>query len=227
MVAISYPKEFKKYLKSSFFIDSDNTGIKSKALEVIGAEEGQLPMQKAIKLFYFVRDEIKYVVKMTIQNYNPHNTKASSTLKRGYGYCIQKAILLAAMLRSVEIPAKLHFVDIRNHKTPEEFIKMSGSNLFIYHSYPEIYLNDNWVAGNAAFDKYLSAEKGYPLVEFDGQHPALFAKVDSNGQKFIEYEKDHGKFAKVPYLRIIFTWIRKYNMKNFLKANKKSRKKHN
>ena len=39
----------------------------------------------------------------------------SATLARGYGFCVNKAVLLAALARAVGIPARLGFADVRNH----------------------------------------------------------------------------------------------------------------
>ena len=41
---------------------------------------------KAIKLFYFVRDGIRYSVKDSIKSYNKEEWKSSLTLKKGYGF---------------------------------------------------------------------------------------------------------------------------------------------
>ncbi len=39
--------------------------------------------------------------------------KASAVLARGEGYCVAKAVLLAACLRSQKIPARLGFADVK------------------------------------------------------------------------------------------------------------------
>ena len=57
-----------------------------------GADPATVPMQ-AVKLYYAVRDDIRY---------DPYNTplrpdayKASTCLTQGYGYCVTKAALMA------------------------------------------------------------------------------------------------------------------------------------
>jgi hypothetical protein len=47
-----------QYLKPTFFIDSDAEPVKEKALELTEGVKGE--KEKAKRIFYFVRDEIKY-----------------------------------------------------------------------------------------------------------------------------------------------------------------------
>ena len=66
--------------------------------------------EKAIKLFYWVRDEIRYdpyTFSALKRDY-----KATKILERGKGWCVQKAILLTALGRAAGIPSRLHFADI-------------------------------------------------------------------------------------------------------------------
>ena len=73
--------------------------------------------EKAICLYKAVRDEIRY------DPYNIHFTvehlNASCTLKNKTGWCISKAILLAACCRAANIPARLGFADVCNHMSTE------------------------------------------------------------------------------------------------------------
>ncbi len=206
--------DFTPYLKKTYFIDISDLTVQNKVkslLKDVNEQDELADIKKAIKLFYFVRDEIKYVVKFSKKYYSRKNTKASVTLNRGYGYCIQKATLLATMARIAGIPSRLHFVDMKNHLTPQSYIDRIGSNLFIYHAYPELFLNGKWVEANVAFDKQLCERKNFPVVDFDGIKPGLFAKQDATGRPFIEYLKDHGTFKDVPYWKIIWAWKKVYN----------------
>ena len=106
--------DFAPYLKKTFFMDISNLTLQIKVkslLKDVNEQDELSDIKKAIKLFYFVRDEIKYVVKFSRKYYSRKNTKASVTLNRGYGYCIQKATLLASMARIAGIPSHLHFVE--------------------------------------------------------------------------------------------------------------------
>jgi len=210
----------KKYLNPTYYMDYTKPAVLKKALELVNGIPEKNDIQKAIKLFYYVRDQIKYVVEFDNEYYNRKNLKASATLERGYGFCIQKAVLLAALARAVRIPSRLHFNDIINHMTSEKYREYVGSDKFIYHGYTELFLNGKWIEANVAFDKELSARKNWPIVNFDGVRPGLFAHQDGTGKPFIDYIKDHGTFADVPYTRILFGWILGYGLKMHAKRTK-------
>ncbi|MHA2339797.1 MAG: transglutaminase-like domain-containing protein, partial [Candidatus Hodarchaeales archaeon] len=135
---------FEETLKSTFYMDYENPLIQDKAKELIEGIPEDNDIAKAIKLFYFVRDEIKYSVKNARESYNKENWKSSATLKRGFAFCIPKAILLASLARAVGLPSRLHFVDIVNHMTSERLKKDMGSNLFIFHGFVELFLDGRW-----------------------------------------------------------------------------------
>lgn len=86
-------------LKPTGFIDSDSATITdlSGRLASTASDAGE----KTKRPFYFVRDEIRYNVYM-LSTY-PEDFKAGTVLKRGKGYCVQKAVLLAALGRAVAI----------------------------------------------------------------------------------------------------------------------------
>jgi transglutaminase-like putative cysteine protease len=209
-----------KYLKPTYCIDHTESSIIEKSRELVQDVSEKNDIERGIKLFYFVRDEIKYIVKYDNDYYKRSNLKASATLARGYGFCIQKAVLLAALARAIGIPSRLHFNDIVNHMTSKKYREFVGNDKFLYHGYTELFLNGKWVEANVAFDKELCERKNWPIVEFDGIKPGLFAHQDESGKPFIDYIKDHGTFARVPYQQIIFTWMIGYGYKMHGKRKK-------
>ncbi len=163
-------------------------------------------------------DEIKYVIIKEI--FTRKIMKSSYILQKKEGFCVQKAVLLTSLCRAVGIPAKLHFVDIRNYRSSKSVQDLMGTNLFVWHGYTEIFLNNKWVKANPAFDKVLCEENNFPTVEFDGIHDAMFSKKDLLGNKFIEYENDHGTFDDLPYSEILNGWYQAY-AEHFSKQFKK------
>ena len=103
-----------EYLRCTDIFDYDVELVSEKA-QII-TESKQTDKEKAVALFYSVRDEIRYNLYALgeLREYN----KASVVLERGNGFCFQKAILLVAQARSLGIPARLRFADIRNHRMP-------------------------------------------------------------------------------------------------------------
>ena len=111
------------YLRATDIIDSDNIAIRQKAKEV--SEPYETDIEKAIAIFYFVRDQIKYNPFMP--RFLPEHFRASNTLERKTGFCIQKAVLLAALSRAVRIPSRLRFAVLKN----QDFCKTITSRLFV------------------------------------------------------------------------------------------------
>ncbi|MFX1573524.1 MAG: transglutaminase family protein [Promethearchaeota archaeon] len=203
-------KNFEEFLKQTFFMDYEHPSIQEKAKELTEGIPEEDDISKAIQLFYFVRDQIKYSVKNARESYNKENWKSSITLKRGFGFCIPKAILLASLARAVGIPSRLHYVDIVNHMTSERLKKDMGSNLFIFHGFVELFLNGKWVEANCAFDKELCLRKNFPWVDFDGIKDGLFASTNKDGKPFVEYIKDRGVYNDAPHQKIMETWAIEY-----------------
>lgn len=210
----------RKYLKATYYMDFTEQSIIEKAHELVNGIPDKNDIEKGINLFYFVRDEIKYVVKYNNEYYSRENLKSTATLKRGHGFCIQKAVLLAALARAVGIPSRVHFNDIINHMTSKKYMDYVGNDKFLYHGYTELFIGGKWVEANVAFDKELCERKNWPIVEFDGIKPGLFAHHDETGKPFIDYIKDHGSFSDVPYTRILIAWIIGYGFKMHGKRKK-------
>jgi len=149
-------------LNPTFFMDYKHPLVQEKARELTESIPKEDDISKAVKLFYFVRDQIRYTVKNARESYNKKNWKSSLTLERGFGFCIPKSILLASLARAAGIPSRLHYVDIVNHMTSERLKRNMGSNLFIFHGFVELFLNGRWVEANCAFDKELCIRKNFP-----------------------------------------------------------------
>jgi transglutaminase-like putative cysteine protease len=87
-------------------------------------------IELAVRLFYAVRDGFRYdpyQIDLTIAG-----MKASTTLKIKRGWCVSKAILLAACCRSLGIPARLGFADVRNHLSTERLRERMQTDIFYW-----------------------------------------------------------------------------------------------
>ena len=187
------------YLHPTEAIDSDNSGIREVAMRLTTALPD--PARKSVALFYFVRDEIHYSVYMISTYFG--DFKASATLTRRRGYCVQKAVLLAALARAVGIPSRLAFAKIRNQRVPEHLVKQTGMNILPSHGYTQLYLHGTWVSVTPAFDRSLCEKSGLPPAEFDGVHDALLSDTDLYGRPFIEYLEKYEPQRDFP-----FSWLR-------------------
>ncbi len=200
------------YLKSTFFLDYETEEVKSKVTELTKNLEND--KEKAVKLFYFVRDTIQY------NPYSPWDKreyyKSSEILKRGFGYCIQKAILLCSMLRCTKIPCKLIFVDIKNYNAPEKLTKLFGDT-YHYHGYCGIRLNNKWVAAAPTFNIEMCKKFGYTPTEFNGDKDALLEKYNANNELTFDYVKPRGEFDDFPFDLVMDGYKRELGMEVFEK----------
>jgi len=189
-----------EYLKCSEIIDCDTESIRARAQALTEGLETE--QDKAVALFYFVRDRIKfnsYAAGESLE-YN----KASVVLEKGNGFCYQKAIVLAAMARATGIPARLGFADIRNHQLSEKFReKMFGSNILVYHGWAELFIEEKWVRATPAYDIEMCLENGFIPVDFDGVNDARLHSHTGDGRMHIEYIREHGHYDDLPWEEIL------------------------
>lgn len=181
-------------MKSTGAIDSEHKAIKEAAAE-LGRNCGSWE-EKAVRLFYFVRDSIEYSIFM-ISMY-PEDFKASSVLTWRKGYCVQKAVLLAALGRAMGIPTRLAFAKIRNHRVPAELMERLGTNIFPRHGYDQLYIGGRWISLAATFDRELCQRHGLSTVEFNGVDDAMLPPTDLDGERYIEYLAMYQPRADLP-----------------------------
>jgi len=188
----------KQYLEPTLLVDSDHPSIKAKAAELTKGMTDNV--EKAKALFYFVRNEIKYNI--YVDKYEADFFKASSTLARKEGYCVQKAVLLAALARASGIPARLGFAKLINHAMPDKLRNWLTSNILPFHGFNELYLNGKWVKATATFD-LKTCERGKIIpTEFDGVHDSMFHPRDLDGNLHMEYLEFYGSFPDLPLERL-------------------------
>jgi transglutaminase-like putative cysteine protease len=194
------------YLEPTYFIDSDSAEIIAYASSTCHGKATDI--DRAIALYYKVRDDIRYDP-YSIED-KREAARASSVLKRKAGFCIPKAVLLTAVLRAQKIPARLGFADVKNHLVTQRLKALMEIDLFIYHGYVEVFLNDKWVKATPAFNLSLCHNFNVKPLEFDGIHDSLFHAFDTHGNRHMEYVNNHGTFADLPYETIYGAFRRHY-----------------
>ena len=185
----------KKCLEPGYFIDSDHPGIIAFAAKYTQNSSGATA--KAVSLYYAVRDLIPYTfygIKLERKRF-----KASYVLNLEAAFCIQKAVLMAAVARAADIPSRLGFADVRNHLATEKLLRQMRTNVFAFHGYTELFLNGKWVKATPAFNLSLCEKFGVKPLEFDGLHDSVFHPFDEAGSKHMEYLRDYGVFEDLPY----------------------------
>ena len=188
----------KRYLKPTPFIDSDAESIREKALQLTEGVKGE--KERAKRLLYFVRDQIGY--NPFSPRSLPQQFRASYTLSRGEGYCVQKAVLLVALARAAGVPARLRFAEIRNYLVPRKLLEVRGTDVFPYHGYADLCLKGRWIKVTPTFDFEVCQKARLIPVEFDGEHDAMLRPYTRDGRLHIEYLLDHGSYDDVPFDKI-------------------------
>lgn len=186
-------------LAPTWYLDSDHPAVAAFAKRVVGDETD--PVQKAIRLFYAVRDEVRY--DPYSMRLDPEYFRAHHCLEAGKGYCVYKASLMAAACRAVGIPARVGLADVRNHLCTERLkAMMDGSDMFYDHGYVALRLEDRWVKVTPVFNIELCEKFGVVPQEFDGRTDALFQPFDAQNRKHMEYITDHGTFDDLPFDKV-------------------------
>jgi transglutaminase-like putative cysteine protease len=191
--------KFEKYLKPTEFIDFNSPEVRIFVRACIS--DYLDTTANMIRLYYKIRDSIWYDTHNVL--FEPSFFKASNTVKNGFGFCIPKAILLAAAARSIGVPSRLGYVDVTNHLATEKVKRQMRSNVFVFHSYTELYLDGKWVKATPAFNISLCEKFDVEPLDFNGKDDSLFQQYNKRGEKYMEYVKDHGVFEDLPYDKML------------------------
>jgi transglutaminase-like putative cysteine protease len=184
-----------EYLKPTEFLDCDHESVREFAeRHTAGARDAT---ERAVMLYYAVRDGFQY--DPYILDLRREALKASTLLTKTRGYCVEKAVLLAASARAAEIPSRLSFYNVRNHIATDRLAQVLEKDYLVFHGAAEMYLNGEWVKATPAFNKRLCDFLGVDAIEFDGTGDAIFQEFDRTGNVFMEYLHDYGAFDDMPY----------------------------
>jgi hypothetical protein len=99
---------------------------------------------------------------------------------------------------------------VRNHLTSPRLYEKIKTDIFLWHSYTELYLSERWVKATPAFDRALCDRANIKPLEFDGVTDSLFQPFDPAGRQHMEYLNDRGAFADVPFDIIKAVFLEKY-----------------
>jgi transglutaminase-like putative cysteine protease len=187
------------YLTPTSFIDSDSPAVRAFARSATGG--ATTDREKAVRLFYAVRDAIRY--DPYTLSLAPEDLKASAVLAKRVGFCVPKAILLAAAARAEGVPSRLGFADVRNHLTSARLRALMGTDIFAFHGFTELYIEGAWVKTTPTFNRSLCERLNVPPLDFDGKQHALFHAFDAAGNRHMEYVRYHGHYADLPLEKLI------------------------
>ncbi len=116
-------KNIENYLKYDSVVDWNNSSIQRKAGQIIEAAVDEI--DKARLIYNWVRDEIPHSKDINTQVLT---CSATEVLSNGTGMCFSKSHLLAALLRSVNIPSGFCYQVLRNDPPIDNTLVLHGLN---------------------------------------------------------------------------------------------------
>ncbi len=183
------------WLRPTWFLDWESEAVSEFSRRATEGATSQ--RERATRLFYAVRDGFRYDpygATLEIETY-----RASTIVEAPSGWCAPKAILLTAVARAAGVPARLGFADVRNHLATPKLLERMGTDVFVFHGYSELYLDDRWLKAAPTFNRELCERFGVNTLEFDGTEDALLHPFDTEGRRHMEYVTDRGTFDDVPF----------------------------
>lgn len=187
------------YLAATDFFDLEHPLV-SAFVRDAGATAGS-PRERAVALFYAVRDLIRY---------DPYGVgfeapayRASAVIAAGRGWCVPKAGLLAACARAAGIPSAVGLADVVNHLNTDKLRATMGTDVFYDHGYAALLIEGRWVKAVPAFNIELCRRFGVQPTEFDGTGDALYQEHDAQGRRHMQYLADHGTWSDMPLDQVI------------------------
>jgi transglutaminase-like putative cysteine protease len=184
-------------LQATSAIDSDHPQVAAFAAQ---HARGDTPREQAQTLYLAVRDGLRYDPYRI--DLSEHGMKASTALSQGFGWCVPKAVLLAAVARAAGIPARLGFADVRNHLSTERLRQTMQTDVFVWHGYTELWIEGAWRKATPAFNLSLCEKFGLLPLEFDGVNDSLYHPFDRTGQRHMAYVNERGSFDDLPLAQI-------------------------
>jgi transglutaminase-like putative cysteine protease len=195
-----------QHLAATSFIDARHPTVRGFAERAVAA--AATDRARISRLFTAVRDEIRYDPYQL--SHDPRDYVASNVINRGVAYCIPKAVVLTAGARSLGIPARLGFSDVKNHLQSPKLADRMGTDVFVFHGYSELYLNGAWRKATPAFNAELCDRFGVPPLAFDGSADALLHPFARDGSAYMEYIRDRGVYADLALRSILEVFAAAY-----------------
>lgn len=172
-------------------IDSDHPAVRALATDIVRDADDEVAA-----LFAWVRDRIRYDMGPVLHERS--DWTASATVERGFGFCQQKAVLLAALLRARDVPAGIGIEKLLDHKIPPHFAEHMGGQEIPLHGYTVAFLDGAWRRIDATLDSTLCARKGYRVVDYLPGSDRLLPETDLEGNPHFVHLDELGRWPDVP-----------------------------
>lgn len=170
------------------------------------------PSARAACLFEHVRCDVRYDF---LAKFGEDDYLASNVLASGRGFCVQKAVLLAALGRAAGIPTAIVLCDMRDHALPERIAQALRTDVMHHHGLNAFHLDGRWVSVDASLDPRFLERKRLPRIAFDGTADALLPATTLDGARAAEYLVFHGQYAELPFAETTQAFLDGYRNADF------------
>ncbi len=193
----------REFLKETSFLDFNSPVFNDFLKDFIPQEDTK---KTAIALYEKVREAFLYdPYHLDLRH---HALTASVILSKKRAWCVEKAIILVACARKIEIPARLGYAIVVNHIGVERLIKYLRRSEIVFHGYVELYINNHWIKCTPSFDSKICRISNVSVLNWDGETDSLFQPYEGDN-RFMEYIYDYGVFEDVP-IQLMNTEMKKY-----------------
>lgn len=186
-------------LAATWFLDHDTPQVAEFVTRTV--RPGSDLIEQAVALYYAVRDGIRYEIYGA--DLSRDGLRASQVVRAGVGLCMHKSVLYAACLRSIGVPSRLVLADVRNHLTSPRLKTTMNGDVFHFHCFTNMWLEDQWVRATPVFNSTLCRLFRIAPLDFDGRHDSVYHPFDLDGRRHMEILRVHGEFDDLPHERII------------------------
>lgn len=201
------PEDLNPYLQPGATVQSTDNSVVAFTHRAIGTETNTI--EQIRRLYFAVRDSIRYdpyQIDLSVEGLS-----ARRTLDEGHGWCVSKAILLAAGCRVIGVPASLGYADVKNHLSTEKLRQRMKSDIFYWHGYTLIHINGCWLKATPAFNLELCEKFNIKPLDFNGREDSIYHPFDLEGNRHMEYINERGHYAEPPIEEIRSTFESEYS----------------
>lgn len=199
-MSVSGSAELAEACRATEFLDYRSAEVRGFTERAI-AGAGSAPADRAVAVYYAVRDDIRYEIYGA--DMSRTGLRASSTARAGSGLCLHKSVLYAAAVRSLGIPCRLVLANVRNHLSSARIRALLGGDVFHHHCLVSVHLDGRWVRATPVFNRALCRLYRIAELDFDGTADSVFHPYDLDGRRAMEFLHEHGVFDDLPYDRVI------------------------
>lgn len=191
-------------LDATSFIDCHSRAIRERSERIVGDADAR---GRAIRLFQYVRDEVSYEFRAKLGR---HEYEASRVLVEGKGFCVQKAVLLCALLRAADVPAAIVLCDMRDHSLPKRIVEAMRTDTLFHHGLNAIFVDGRWLLADASLSPDVVTRKRYRRTEFTADGDAIFPSTTLDDHPHAEILRYHGMYADLPFEQTTAAFLRAY-----------------